>query len=152
VDICNANWTYTYTAKALNTETNSWIPISGAGLIVVISTELVGSLFSSLAWEGVTFIAGEIKKSKRNVGASLFLGALIVSCIYILKNFMYLSVVPHEEQIYTALGYSILPAFYIVITTVFGCLLLLTKVSTCCWGILIMLIRISIYYLIKQKE
>jgi APA family basic amino acid/polyamine antiporter len=48
------------------------IPISGITLISAISAALVGSMFSSVAWEG-NFIAGEIK-TKRNVGLSLFLG------------------------------------------------------------------------------
>ena len=58
---------------------------------------MVGSLFSSDAWNNVTFIAGEIKNPKRNVGLSLFLGTLIVSCIYILANVMYLAVVPLQD-------------------------------------------------------
>ena len=58
---------------------------------------MVGSLFSSDAWNGVTFIAGEIKNPKRNVGLSLFLGTFIVTIIYILANLMYLAVIPFEE-------------------------------------------------------
>jgi APA family basic amino acid/polyamine antiporter len=45
----------------------------------------------------VTFIAGEIKNPKRNVGLSLFLGTLIVSVIYVLANLMYLAVVPLQD-------------------------------------------------------
>jgi APA family basic amino acid/polyamine antiporter len=73
------------------------MPISGITLISAISAALVGSMFSSVAWEGVTFIAGEIKNPKRNVGLSLFLGTLIVSVIYVLANLMYLAVVPLQE-------------------------------------------------------
>lgn len=62
--------------------------------IGVISSALVGSVFSSVAWENVTFIAGEVKNPKRNVGLSLFLGTLIVTVIYILTNLMYVSVLP----------------------------------------------------------
>jgi APA family basic amino acid/polyamine antiporter len=53
---------------------------------------MVGSVFSSDAWNGVTFIAGEIKNPKRNVGLSLFLGTLTVSILYVLANLMYLAV------------------------------------------------------------
>lgn len=42
----------------------------------------------------MTFIAGEIKNPKRNIGLSLFLGTLIVTLIYVSANLMYLSVVP----------------------------------------------------------
>ena len=58
---------------------------------------MVGSLFSSDAWNNVTFIAGEIKNPKRNIGLSLFLGTLIVSIIYITTNLMYLNALPLSE-------------------------------------------------------
>ena len=75
----------------------SWQPISGAVLIGAISAAMVGSIFSSDAWNNVTFIAGEIKNPRRNIGLSLFLGTLIVSIIYISANLMYLHVLPLNE-------------------------------------------------------
>ena len=54
----------------------------------------MGSLFSSDAWNNVTFIAGEIKNPKRNVPLSLFWGVLIVTIIYILANVAYLCLLP----------------------------------------------------------
>lgn len=62
--------------------------------IGVIASAMVGSVFSSVAWENVTFIAGEVKNPKRNVGLSLLLGTLIVTVIYILTNIMYVAVLP----------------------------------------------------------
>jgi APA family basic amino acid/polyamine antiporter len=44
----------------MDVSTGSWTPISGVTLISAISAALVGSMFSSVAWEG-NFIAGEIK-------------------------------------------------------------------------------------------
>ena len=96
-EIWDANWANAWNTQSFNTETNSWLPISGSALITGISAAMVGSLFSSDAWNGVTFIAGEIKNPKRNVGLSLFLGTFIVTIIYILANLMYLAVVPFEE-------------------------------------------------------
>lgn len=93
-EVWDANWTNAWVSRSLDVNAGSWMPISGVALISAISAALVGSLFSSVAWEGVTFIAGEIKNPKRNVGLSLFLGTLIVSVIYILANIMYLAVVP----------------------------------------------------------
>jgi APA family basic amino acid/polyamine antiporter len=95
--VWDANWADAWTSRNLNTDTGSWLPISGTALITGISAALVGSLFSSDAWNGVTFIAGEIKNPQRNVGLSLFLGTLIVSIIYVLANVMYLAVVPLDE-------------------------------------------------------
>jgi APA family basic amino acid/polyamine antiporter len=45
----------------------------------------------------VTFIAGEIKNPKKNIGLSLFLGTLIVTIIYVAANLMYLNVLPLHD-------------------------------------------------------
>jgi APA family basic amino acid/polyamine antiporter len=63
-------------------------------VVGAIAASMVGSIFSSDAWNNVTFIAGEMKNPKRNIGLSLFMGTLIVSLIYVAANLMYLSVVP----------------------------------------------------------
>ncbi|OOB81714.1 amino acid transporter [Flavobacterium columnare] len=93
-EIWDANWNTTWTAQSFNKETNTWTIVSGYTLLSAIAASMVGSLFSSDAWNGVTFISGEIKNPERNVGLSLFLGTLIVSVIYILANVMYLAVMP----------------------------------------------------------
>jgi APA family basic amino acid/polyamine antiporter len=96
-EVWDANWADAWSTKSFDAEAGSWLPISGSALIAGISAAMVGSLFSSDAWNGVTFIAGEIKNPKRNVGLSLFFGTLIVSIIYVLANVMYLAVVPLQE-------------------------------------------------------
>ena len=96
-DVWNANWADAWNTRSFKAETGSWIPIGGTALITGISAAMVGSLFSSDAWNGVTFIAGEIKNPKRNVGLSLFLGTFIVTIIYVLTNLMYLAVIPLDE-------------------------------------------------------
>lgn len=68
--------------------------IGGLGLLTAFGVAMVGSLFSSDAWNNVTFIAGEIKKPKRNIPLSLFWGVLIVTAIYLLANVAYLSLLP----------------------------------------------------------
>ncbi len=72
-------------------------PIAGAALFGGIAAAMVGSVFSSDAWNNVTFIAGEIKNPQRNIGASLFLGTLMVTVIYICANLMYIAVLPLNE-------------------------------------------------------
>lgn len=96
-EVWNANWTDAWQTRSFNLETMQWTDISGTLLLSGISAAMVGSLFSSDAWAGVTFIAGEIKNPQRNVGLSLFLGTLIVSIIYIFANVMYVSVLPLDE-------------------------------------------------------
>ncbi len=95
-DIWNANWTDVWNAQSFNKDTNEWLPIGGMVLMSAIAASMVGSLFSSDAWNGVTFISGEIKNPQRNVGLSLFFGTLIVTIIYISANIMYLAVMNND--------------------------------------------------------
>lgn len=71
-----------------------WTEIGGVALLGAIAASMTGSIFSSDAWNNVTFIAGEIKNPQRNIGLALFLGTLMVSVLYMLTNMMYLHVLP----------------------------------------------------------
>lgn len=113
---------------------NDWTPLLGFVALGAIASAMVGSIFSSDAWNNVTFIAGEVKNPQRNIGLSLFLGTLIVTVIYVTTNLMYLSVLPLNElafatdnrialsvanEIFGAAGTTIL-AILIMVST-FGC-------------------------------
>jgi APA family basic amino acid/polyamine antiporter len=65
-------------------------------IALLIAIVQVGSLFSSDAWNNVTFTAGEIKNPKRNLPLSLAIGTGVVLSLYIACNFVYLSVLPLE--------------------------------------------------------
>jgi APA family basic amino acid/polyamine antiporter len=93
----NMNWEHAWAAKSWDKDMNMWLPIGGTVLFSAIAASMVGSLFSSDAWNGVTFISGEIRNPQRNVGLSLFLGTLIVTVIYISANLMYVAVVPLDK-------------------------------------------------------
>ncbi|MBS1603738.1 MAG: amino acid permease, partial [Bacteroidetes bacterium] len=58
-------------------------PVLGLAVVGAIAAAMTGSIFSSDAWNNVTFIAGEMKNPKRNIGMSLFLGTLIITIIYV---------------------------------------------------------------------
>jgi APA family basic amino acid/polyamine antiporter len=96
----SANWQTGFSAlQDLGVDANGkapsgWKEIGGITLLGAIAAAMTGSLFSSDAWNNVTFIAGEIKNPKRNIGLSLFLGTLIVTLLYITTNLMYLKVLP----------------------------------------------------------
>jgi APA family basic amino acid/polyamine antiporter len=90
-DIWRANWTDAWSMKNISME-NVVTPVSGIAVLGAIAASMVGSIFSSDAWNNVTFIAGEIKNPKKNIGLSLFLGTLIVTIIYVSANIMYVSV------------------------------------------------------------
>jgi APA family basic amino acid/polyamine antiporter len=69
-------------------------PTAFVGLLTVVAVVQVGSLFSSDAWNNVTFTAGEIENPRRNLPLSLAIGAGVVLLLYVLCNFVYLSVLP----------------------------------------------------------
>jgi len=76
---------------------NFWGDLPSAWTIVqLVGVAMVGSLFSSDAWNNVTFTAGEIDNPQRNVPLSLALGVGIVSLLYIACNLVYISVLPLE--------------------------------------------------------
>ena len=273
--IWKTNWENMWVLGPLSADGNigSYTTLAAFG---AIAAAMVGSIFSSDSWHNVTFIAGEIKNPKRNVGFSLFLGTFIVTIIYVLTNIMYLAVIPLDEiataksdrvavvasqyifgnigtliiaimimistfacnnglimagarvyytmakdglffkkaavlnessvpawalwaqciwasalcltgkygdlldfviiivlifyiltiygifilrkkmpdaeRPYKAFGYPFLPMLYIIIAAAICVSLLITKFSTCGWGVLIMLMGIPIYYLIKEKS
>jgi APA family basic amino acid/polyamine antiporter len=71
-----------------------------AAALGAVAAAMVGSIFSSDAWNNVTFIAGEVRNPKRNIGLSLFLGTMIVTIVYVLAILVYLAVLPLEEIAY----------------------------------------------------
>jgi APA family basic amino acid/polyamine antiporter len=78
--------------------TNFW---RGAGwnldAVRLVGVAMVGALFSSDAWNNVTFTAGEVRNPKRNLPLSLALGVAVVSALYIASNYTYLNVLTFHE-------------------------------------------------------
>ncbi len=68
--------------------------LSGMALLAALGTAMVGSLFSSDAWNNVTFTAGEVINPKKDVPLSLFIGTLSVTILYILANLAYMCALP----------------------------------------------------------
>lgn len=98
--VWDANWTDAWEigkGQVSENPVSAWtvVPYAGIGAVMgAIASSMVGSVFSSDAWNNVTFIAGEIKNPQRNIGLSLFFGTLIVTVIYVLANVMYTAVLP----------------------------------------------------------
>ena len=86
-------WNAQSTTKAND---GSWIVenISGIALILALGTAIIGSLFSSDAWNNITFIAGEVREPQKNIPRSLIIGTGIVTVLYLLANVSYLSLLP----------------------------------------------------------
>ncbi len=106
-----------------------------AATLTVLAVALVGPLFSSDAWNNVTFTGAEVKNAKRNLPLALLIGTLVVCSIYFLTNVIYVRVLPFpaiqhapEDRVATAVIEAILGskgaglmAAAIVIST-FGCM------------------------------
>ncbi|MGV6944798.1 APC family permease [Sphingobacterium kyonggiense] len=80
-----------------NLDGSGWKGISGGVLMGGVAAAMVGSIFSSVAWENVTFVAGEIENPKRNVVVSMVVGTSLVMLLYLLCNYVYLSALSREE-------------------------------------------------------
>jgi APA family basic amino acid/polyamine antiporter len=104
------------------------------GLFIAFCVAQVGSLFSSDAWNNITFTAGEVKNPRRNLPLSLAFGTGLVTLLYLLANLSYLCLLPLDqiqhaaddrvataaiESVFSGAGATIM-AVAIVIST-FGC-------------------------------
>ena len=98
-DVWQNNWANAWSLSKLNSDGSmeAYTTIAAVG---AIAAAMVGSIFSSDAWNNVTFIAGEIKNPQRNIGLSLFLGTLLVTIIYVSANVMYTAVLPLTDIAY----------------------------------------------------
>jgi len=67
------------------------------GLFVAFCVAQVGSLFSSDAWNNITFTAGEVKEPRRNIPLSLAAGTGLVTLLYVLANVAYLCLLPLDK-------------------------------------------------------
>jgi APA family basic amino acid/polyamine antiporter len=73
------------------------------GLLVALCVVQTGSLFSSDAWNNITFAAGEVKEPRRTIPLALGLGTATVIALYLLANVGYLATLPfpaiqHADQ------------------------------------------------------
>ncbi|HVW97928.1 MAG TPA: amino acid permease [Mucilaginibacter sp.] len=87
-DIWHANWTDAWNIHKLNKD-GSIVNLTMGGAMGAIAAAMVGSIFSSDAWNSVTFVAGEMRNPKRDVALSMMFGTLIVTIIYVSANVVY---------------------------------------------------------------
>lgn len=112
-----------------------WKSIGGMTLLGGIAAAMVGSVFSSVAWENVTFVSGEVENPKKNVVKSMVFGTTAVMILYLLVNLVYLNALDREgiafadknrpavaasEMLFGSLG-TVIMALLVMIST-FGCM------------------------------
>ncbi len=100
-EIWAQNWQNPWNAGTLAAD-GQFTPLYGVAIATALGAAMVGSLFSSDAWNNVTFIAGEIKNPKQNIPLSLFFGTLVVGLLYILTNIVFLGLLPLQDIAYAA--------------------------------------------------
>lgn len=98
--------------------------------ILLIGAAMVGSLFSSDAWNNITFAGDEIVNPKRTLPLSLAIGTGLVTLLYLLANLVYVWALPMQaiqtaqnDRVATAVAIQIGGA---VATTVMAVLIMIS--------------------------
>ena len=63
----------------------------------IMAVAIVGALFSSITWNNITFIAGEVKNPQKNIPKAMIYGTGLVVALYLLINTVYIGVLPLES-------------------------------------------------------
>ena len=103
-------------------------------VLAILGGSLVGSLFSSDAWNNVTFTGSEVVNPKRTLPLSLLIGTAAVSLIYIGTNLVYMRVLPlaaiasaPEDRVGTLAAQSLMGSWGLtfislaILISTFGC-------------------------------
>lgn len=106
----------------------------GSALVLAFGAAMVGALFSSDAWNNVTFAAAEVRNPGRNLPLALALGTGTVTVLYLLANLAYLAVLTlpqiqgaPEDRVATIAMQEVLgaPGLYLmaaaILVSTFGC-------------------------------
>jgi len=91
------NFANFWTARGYDAIAPGVSAITVYGLFVALCVSQTGSLFSSDAWNNITFTAGEVQDPRRNIPLSLALGTVIVITLYLLANVAYLIALPLDQ-------------------------------------------------------
>jgi APA family basic amino acid/polyamine antiporter len=104
------------------------------GVFVALCVSQTGSLFSSDAWNNITFAAGEVRNPRRTLPWALALGTGTVITLYLLANVAYLATLPFtdiqnapENRVGTALVDHLFPGVGVglmavaIMVSTFGC-------------------------------
>jgi basic amino acid/polyamine antiporter, APA family len=147
-EVISQNFSNMFSAEKIEEVTKgNWVisslPIFG--IILALGVTQVGTLFSSDAWNGLTFTGDEVVNPEKTIPRGLAIGTISVTLLYLLMNLAYLCILPlkgdpnaasvlgrgiqfaSEDRVAAAAanaiggnGFSIVVAILIMIST-FGC-------------------------------
>jgi APA family basic amino acid/polyamine antiporter len=91
-----ANFTHMFADAPTGVTTVNFLGLDviASVLVLAFGSAMVGSLFSSDAWNNVTFAAAEVRRPERNLPLALALGTGLVTVLYVMANVAYLNVLP----------------------------------------------------------
>ena len=146
-DVISQNFSNMFAATSTAKVGDEWITtaIGGFTIIMALGVTQVGTLFSSDAWNGLTFAGDEVVEPKKTIPRGLAIGTMVVTVLYLLMNVAYLCILPlkgdpngtdvfsrgiqfaSEDRVAAAAanliggqGFSIVVALLIMVST-FGC-------------------------------
>jgi amino acid transporter len=96
-EVIQANWAALWNTPATESQrkVEELTGVAPAlGWLMVAGGAMVGSLFSSDAWNNVTFAAGEVRNPRRTLPLALVCGTALVTILYLLANVAYLTALP----------------------------------------------------------
>jgi len=146
-DVISQNFSNMFAATSTAKIGDEWVTtaIGGFTIILALGVTQVGTLFSSDAWNGLTFAGDEVVEPKKTIPRGLAIGTMLVTVLYLLMNVAYLCILPlkgdpngadvfsrgiqfaSEDRVAAAAanliggqGFSIVVAMLIMVST-FGC-------------------------------
>ncbi|KPK82392.1 MAG: hypothetical protein AMS25_02445 [Gemmatimonas sp. SM23_52] len=72
--------------------------LSSGQLLVGFGVAIIAVFWAFDGWHNITYVAGEIERPGRNLVVALVAGTLIITCLYLLVNYVYLLALPVQEM------------------------------------------------------
>lgn len=80
--------------NTLNPLTNKIEYVSTTTLLSIFGAAMIGPLFSSSAWNNVTFASQDFEHPQKTIAKGLVYGSALVCALYLLTNIAYLAILP----------------------------------------------------------
>lgn len=91
-DVFTANWSSITSGIVPQ---GSWTPLTATvPLAFAVAVAMVGSVFSSDAWNNITFAAAEVRDPSKTIPRALIIGVSLVTLLYLACNVAYLGLLP----------------------------------------------------------
>lgn len=90
-EVFTLNWSTLTTGVTAS----SWTPLTATTpILFAVAVAMVGSVFSSDAWNNITFAAAEVRDPAKTIPRALMIGVTLVTLLYLACNVAYLGLLP----------------------------------------------------------